>query len=115
MECISTSEEIGTRLREFRKRKCLTQEQLAEKMGVTPQQIHQYENGTSRLNTDKLQEASLALSVPVAAFFKGGDVESALSEDEQVLVNGFRAISSHEVRAFILHSLTDAKCHPPVQ
>lgn len=109
METVLTSAEIGARLREFRKRKGLTQEQLAEKMAVTSQQIHQYENGTSRLNTDKLQAAALALSVPIAAFFNGGDVETSLAEEEQMLINGFRALSSHEVRSFVLRSLADAK------
>lgn len=105
MKCAATSEEIGARLRELRKRKGLTQEQLAEMMGVTPQQVHQYENGSSRLNTDKLQAAALAVSVPVASFFMGGDVESTLSEEEQMLINGYRAIKSPEVRSFVLRSL----------
>lgn len=109
MESVSTSEEIGGRLREFRKRTGLTQEQLAERMGVTPQQVHQYENGASRLNTDKLQAAALAVSVPVAAFFMKGDVESALSEEEQMLINGYRSITSPDVRSFVLRSLAKSK------
>jgi len=51
----------------------------------------------------------MALSVPIAAFFKGGDIENSLSEEEQILINGFRALSSPEVRSFILRSLVDAK------
>lgn len=109
METVLTSAEIGARLREFRKRKGLTQDQLAGKMAVTAQQINQYENGTSRLNTDKLQAASLALSVPIAAFFNGGDVENALSEEEQLLINGFRALLCPEVRSFVLRCLVDSK------
>lgn len=109
METVLSSAEIGARLRDFRKRKGLTQEQLAEKMAVTAQQIHQYESGSTRLNTDKLQAASLALSVPIAAFFIGGDVENSLSEEEQMLINRFRALSSHEVRSYVLRSLADTK------
>lgn len=109
METVLNSKEIGARLREFRKRKGLTQEQLAEKMSVTFQQINQYENGTTRLNTDKLQAAAFALSVPISAFFNGGDVEASLSEEEQKLINGFRSLSSSEVRSFVLRSLADKK------
>lgn len=99
-----TSKEIGAKIREFRKRKGLTQEQLAEKTGVTFQQIQQYENGKTRLNTDKLQVIANAISVPAAAFF--GDVGSSLSTEEQKLIDGFRALSSPEVREFIINCLT---------
>lgn len=101
---ILTSKQIGEKLREFRKRRGLTQEQLAEKTGVTFQQIQQYENGTTRLNTDKLQTIANALSVHVAAFF--GEVEGPLSEEEMKLINGFRALAYPEVRAFVLRCLS---------
>ena len=104
---ILTGKELGKRLRDFRKRKGLTQEQLAEKTGVTFQQIQRYENATNLLNTDKLQAIAQALSVPVAAFF--GEVEGPLSEEEQKLINGFRALSSKQLRSFVLHSLTYTK------
>jgi len=99
-----TSKDIGEKLREFRNRRGMTQEQLAEKTGVTFQQIQQYENGKTRLNTDKLQAIAKALLVPVAAFF--GEVEGPLSKEEQNLINGFRALSNPELRAFILYCLT---------
>jgi transcriptional regulator with XRE-family HTH domain len=65
MKKMLTNEEIGDRLREFRKRRGLTQEQLAEKIGVTFQQIQQYENGSSRLNSDRLQQVAIALEIPI--------------------------------------------------
>jgi len=107
MREILTSKEIGEKLKEFRKRRGLTQAVLAEKSGVTFQQIQQYENGSTRLNTDKLQTVAHALEVPVAAFF--GEVEGPLTEEEQKLVNGFRALSKTELKAFVLHSLTYSK------
>jgi transcriptional regulator with XRE-family HTH domain len=104
MENILTSKEIGANLRDLRKRRGLTQEQLAEKTGVTFQQIQQYENGKTRMNTDRLQAIAHAVSAPVAAFF--GEVTAPLSDDEHKLINGFRALSSPEVRKFVLQSLT---------
>jgi len=100
---ILTAKEIGAKVREFRKSKGLTQEQLAEKTGVTFQQIQLYESGQTRLNTDKLQILAIALSVPVGAFF--GEIGTPLSSDERRLVTGFRSLSSNEVRAFILGCL----------
>jgi len=99
-----TNEEIGDRLREFRKRRGLTQEQLSEKIGVTFQQIQQYENGSSRLNSDRLQQIAMALDIPIGALFDDGD-ERALTEDEMKLVRGFRSLNSADVRTFILSSV----------
>lgn len=100
---ILTSEQLGAKLREFRKARGLTQEQLAERTGVSFQQIQLYESGRTRMNTDKLQALALAVSIPVAAFF--GEVETPLSPDEKKLLNAFRSISTHEVRQFILRCL----------
>lgn len=97
------SNEIGARLREYRKRIGLTQEQLAEKTGVTFQQIQKYESGKDRMNSDRLQTMAEALSIPVAAFF--GEVEGALSHDEQKLLKSYRRIRSADIRAFILNSV----------
>lgn len=104
---ILTSKEIGERLREFRKRRGLTQEQLAVMVDVTFQQIQKYESGFTRLNTDKLQAVAEALSVPVSSFFDNnkGDVR-LLSSQELELVEGFRALSSRDKREFVLSSLS---------
>lgn len=104
---IKTSQEIGDKLREIRKRRGLTQEQLAEMVDVTFQQIQKYENGMTKLNTDRLQAVAQALSVPVAAFFDNDEEnERLLSADEVKLVKGFRAITSIDARKFILRSIS---------
>ena len=100
-----TNEEIGDRLREFRKRRGLTQEQLAERVGVSFQQIQQYENGSSRLNADRLQLVALALDIPVGSLFDDSD-ERALTDDEMRLVKGYRFLASDEIRMFILSCIT---------
>jgi len=105
MEKMLTNEEIGDRLREFRKRRSLTQEQLAERIGVTFQQIQQYENGSSRLNSDRLQQIAVALEIPIGSLFDDRD-ERALTDDEMKLVMGFRSLNSDEIRAFILSCFT---------
>ncbi len=105
MKKMQTNEEIGNRLREFRKRRGLTQEQLSEKIGVTFQQIQQYENGSSRLNSDRLQQISMALEIPVGSLFDDSD-ERALTDEEMKLVMWFRSLNSEDVRTFILSGLT---------
>lgn len=103
---IRTSQEIGEKIKEFRKLRGLTQEQLAVGVEVTFQQIQKYESGATRLNTDKLQAVANALDVPVSAFF---DVEckyeELLSEEEQKLIKRFRTISNQDVREYVISSL----------
>jgi len=104
---ILTSQEIGRRLREFRKRRGLTQEQLAVMIDVTFQQIQKYESGFTRLNTDKLQVVAQALSVPVSAFFDDDKTDVRLLSPEEIrLVEGFRTLSSTDKREFVLSSLS---------
>ena len=61
---------IGVKIRDRRTELGLTQEELAEVIGVTYQQLQRYENGKSSLNTDRLQAISNALDVPITYFFQ---------------------------------------------
>jgi transcriptional regulator with XRE-family HTH domain len=54
---------IGSHLQSIRKRRGLTQKQLAEKIGVTREAIAAYESGRSRLTDMTLIELSAALRV----------------------------------------------------
>jgi len=52
----------------------MTQQQLAEKVGIKFQQIQKYETGMNRVSASRLWDISEALGVPVAFFFEGVDV-----------------------------------------
>jgi transcriptional regulator with XRE-family HTH domain len=49
----------------------MTQQQLAEKVGIKFQQIQKYETGMNRVSASRLWDISEALSVPVSYFFEG--------------------------------------------
>ncbi len=49
----------------------LTQQQLADLIGVTYQQAHKYERGINRVSAGRLYQIARALSVPVGSFFEG--------------------------------------------
>ncbi len=55
----------------------LTQQQLADLIGVTYQQAHKYERGINRVSAGRLFEVARVLTVPVAYFFEGLDAEDA--------------------------------------
>ncbi|MCK5910150.1 MAG: helix-turn-helix transcriptional regulator [Caulobacter sp.] len=49
----------------------LSQEALAQRLGLTFQQVQKYERGANRISASKLYEIARALEVPVAALFDG--------------------------------------------
>jgi len=48
----------------------MTQQQLAEKVGIKFQQIQKYETGTNRISASRLWNISEAMDVPVTFFLK---------------------------------------------
>jgi transcriptional regulator with XRE-family HTH domain len=62
---------VGGRIRERRIMLGLTQQQLAEMIGVTYQQAHKYERGINRVSAGRLFEIARALSAPITYFFEG--------------------------------------------
>jgi transcriptional regulator with XRE-family HTH domain len=62
---------VGARIRERRIMLGLTQQQLADLIGVTYQQAHKYERGINRVSAGRLFEVAQVLGVPVSYFFDG--------------------------------------------
>ena len=67
---IKTSREIGEKIKRRRRDLGISQESLAEILGVTYQQVQRYENGTNKLNVENIQVIANALSVPLSYFFE---------------------------------------------
>jgi transcriptional regulator with XRE-family HTH domain len=65
----TTKELLGERIRELRKERGLTQEQLAELVEVEQKHISRLELGKSFPTIDRLQKVSEALNVPLREFF----------------------------------------------
>jgi transcriptional regulator with XRE-family HTH domain len=62
---------LGKRIRARRNALHLTRSALAEKLGVSGEQIRQYELGHNRLSAAGLYEMSLRLNVSIAFFYDG--------------------------------------------
>ena len=60
-----------------------TQEELANEVGVTFQQIQKYENGTNRISAGRLQKIADALEVPVSFFF--GPLSGISDENKPII------------------------------
>jgi transcriptional regulator with XRE-family HTH domain len=60
---------FGKRLRKLRRNKDITQEQLAEMIGVSADFVSQMERGVNGPSFDTLQKIALVLEVDVSEFF----------------------------------------------
>jgi len=117
-------EYVGQRLRMKRVLAGLTQEMLADQIGVTFQQVQKYERGGNRISASRLYDVSLVLKEPVSFFFEElpGQSESKLGS-VRADVNGSnnQAMAAFElkretlelVRAF--YSISDVKLRKHVK
>jgi len=62
---------VGGRIRMKRKVLGVSQERLAEALGLTFQQVQKYERGANRVSASKLYEIARFLQAPISYFFEG--------------------------------------------
>ena len=74
---------VGKRIRQRRWLVGMTQQQLAEQVGIKFQQVQKYETGANRVSASRLWDISEAMDVPVNFFFEGieNEVTAARSKD----------------------------------
>ena len=78
---------VGQRLRQRRISLGITQEDMANALGLSFQQVQKYEKGTNRVSASRLYELAQVLDVPVQFFFDGAGndeeagMQEALAED----------------------------------
>lgn len=100
---------VGKRIRHRRWMVGMTQQQLAEKVGIKFQQIQKYETGMNRVSASRLWDISDTLGVPVSFFFEGlssdkeadsGAVPADLMSDKEALelVRSYYAIPENQRR-----------------
>ena len=74
---------VGARMRERRIMLGLTQQQMAELIGVTYQQAHKYEKGINRIAAGRLYTIAQALGIEVSYFFEGMDNDKGFKPTPQ--------------------------------
>ncbi len=109
---------VGERVRARRKQLGLSQDRLADALGLTFQQVQKYERGANRISASKLFDTAAALQVDIPFFFDGltpGEPLEAASEvdppafdalsrtpDEAELLAAFRSITRKRMRRRVL-------------
>lgn len=105
---------VGQRIRLRRNMLGLTQEELADSLGISYQQVQKYETASNRVSAGRLFEIAAKLNTPVAYFFVG--IEDLPENDEPAaagsrmnieLVRNFSLIDDSPVRSALLGLIRD--------
>jgi transcriptional regulator with XRE-family HTH domain len=85
---------VGKRIRARRKDVRVSQEKLAEQLGLTFQQIQKYEKGANRVSASKLYDIARALQASIEYFFRGlddpsGRMDGVTENDTRPFVHDF--------------------------
>ena len=112
----SRDAEVGRRVRSRRLECRFSQTELADRIGVTFQQVQKYEKGVNRIGAGRLQRISEALEVPITFFFDvtphapergaGSSSESAFgfmqTSGAVRIVKAFHRIESRKARQLLV-------------
>lgn len=113
---------VGKRVRLRRLQLSLSQTDLANRLGITFQQVQKYEKGTNRVSCSRLSEIAAILKVPIPFFFsdKAEDktevkvaeqLEPNQLKDGLRLINAFGQIEDVKMRRKLL-SLVESMVPP---
>ena len=76
---------VGQRIRLRRTILHITQQQLAEMLGLTFQQVQKYEKGMNRVGASRLWDISRVLEVPMSFFFE--DMDASVARQSPRMLN----------------------------
>ena len=104
---------VSLRIRQRRIMLGLTQQQMAELIGVTYQQAHKYETGINRISAGRLYQIARALGVDISYFLEDVDPErSAVPKGQELmpqqrmlleLARNFASIKSRKHQEALCH------------
>jgi transcriptional regulator with XRE-family HTH domain len=94
---------VGSRIRELRKGRRLTQMELSEKIGVAQSDLSRMEQGEYKVGLDTLFKILQVFDLKMGEFF--GETEEPVTEEARKVLDDFRSLSEEarkEVRDFLL-------------
>lgn len=91
---------MKTKVRELRKKSGMTQEQLAERAGITQGYVGMLERGERRLNSDIIEGIARALKVNPSDLIATNQVDEPLVEINSIL----RTLSAQDVEAVLQYT-----------
>jgi transcriptional regulator with XRE-family HTH domain len=93
---------VGSRIRELRKGRHLTQTELSEKIGIAQSDLSRMEQGEYKVGLDTLFKILQVFDLKMGEFF--GETESAAEKEARDLAGEIQHLSEHsrqEIREFV--------------
>ena len=94
---------VGSKLRDLRKSRNLTQSDLAARIGIQQSDLCRMENGQYRVNLETLVKILMEFQITFGEFFQE-EVHGELSHDERALLRSYRGVepdSQAQIRKFV--------------
>jgi transcriptional regulator with XRE-family HTH domain len=105
---------VGSRIRELRKRRRLTQTELSERIGVAQSDLSRMEQGEYKVGLDTLFKILQVFELKMSEFF--GETEEPTAEEERELVGTFQTLpedARREVLEFVRFKKAQQTPPPP--
>ncbi len=100
---------IGRKIKSYRQQRGVTQMELADRIGVSYQQVQKYEKGQSQISIDRLYLVARALDTPLRSFLPEDDrlplaepLGPPPNREERLLLRQFASIRSPALRKTVL-------------
>lgn len=101
---------VGQKLKQFRIASNKTQEEVAEALGMTFQQVQKYERGTDRISVGNLFVLANFFKVPIADFYdRKVDHKNPQNKDELKLLEHYRALKTISGRKMVLDMMVNLR------
>jgi transcriptional regulator with XRE-family HTH domain len=105
---------VGSRIRELRKGRHLTQTELSERIGIAQSDLSRMEQGEYKVGLDTLFKILQVFDLKMGEFF--GETDNAAEPETRDLVKDFRELSGEaqrEVRDFVRFKKMQQQEAPP--
>jgi transcriptional regulator with XRE-family HTH domain len=97
---------VGEKIKKYRLAAHMSQMALAEKIGISYQQLQKYEKGINNISLYRLRQICESLKVPISTFLEDREAEKiaedinqyGLDKEERVLLDLFRRIENKNIR-----------------
>ncbi len=104
---------IGETIKKYRIAARMSQMALAEKIGISYQQLQKYEKGINNISVYRLRQISEALRIQISSLIEGLEPEKlaeeiseyGLSKEEKTLLDLFRKIDNKDIKRGLLLEL----------
>lgn len=96
MERKFSGKKLGSKIRKLREEWGMSQSALAEKIGVSFQQVQKYEKGSTRVSVERLEMIAQALGIKIQEFFQDQSPSVKLSD-----INRIYGIPEDDTKPFL--------------